>query len=452
MIGSFERGLPGQPRRRIFFGLAASIAFYGCASTAARTGADLARAAASHADSAAIIADIQYLASERLEGRGTGTPGNDSAAAYIARRFASLGLRRLDSSFEQHFVARPLAAHNESPRSLPTQNVVALLPGADPQLRGELVVVGAHFDHLGRSTEGALDPNRKDAVRRGADDNASGTAAVLELARLFAAAPPKRSLLFVTFSGEELGLLGSEYFVTHSPLPLDSAVAMVNFDMVGRLRDDKLIVYGVATAAELPALVDSANLAPNAHRPGSPWNTPLRVTALGDGFGPSDHSSFYARGIPVLHFFTDLHEDYHSAGDVPSKINAAGEAHVVDVAERVIRAIADRPSRLTFVRSAAPPPVAGSRQGSDVYLGSIPDMSNSAGQGLRLTGVRAGSPAEQAGLVAGDVIVEFDGRAVKDLYDFSDALYSHKPGDTVTLTVVRNGDRKQFTVRLGKRG
>lgn len=452
MIGSFERGLPGQPRRRIFFGLAASIAFYGCASTAARTGADLARAAASHADSAAIIADIQYLASERLEGRGTGTPGNDSAAAYIARRFASLGLRRLDSSFEQHFVARPLAAHNESPRSLPTQNVVALLPGTDPQLRGELVVVGAHFDHLGRSTEGALDPNRKDAVRRGADDNASGTAAVLELARLFAAAPPKRSLLFVTFSGEELGLLGSEYFVTHSPLPLDSAVAMVNFDMVGRLRDDKLIVYGVATAAELPALVDSANLAPNAHRPGSPWNTPLRVTALGDGFGPSDHSSFYARGIPVLHFFTDLHEDYHSAGDVPSKINAAGEAHVVDVAERVIRAIADRPSRLTFVRSAAPPPVAGSRQGSDVYLGSIPDMSNSAGQGLRLTGVRAGSPAEQAGLVAGDVIVEFDGRAVKDLYDFSDALYSHKPGDTVTLTVVRNGDRKQFTVRLGKRG
>ena len=453
MIGSFERGRHGQPQRRILVGLAAGIALSGCASTAARTGADRARAAAaSHADSGAIIADIAYLASDPLEGRGTGTPGNDSAAAYIARRFASLGLRRLDSSFEQHFVAHPLAAHNESPRSLPTQNVVALLPGSDPRLRGQLVIVGAHFDHLGRSTEGALDPDRKDVVRRGADDNASGTAAVLELARLFAAAPPKRSLLFVTFSGEELGLLGSEYFVTHSPVPLDSAVAMVNFDMVGRLRDDKLIVYGVATAAELPALVDSANLAANAPRPGSPWSAPLRVTALGDGFGPSDHSSFSARGLPVLHFFTDLHEDYHSAGDVPSKINAAGEAHVVDVAERVIRAIADRPSRLTFVRSAAPPPVAGSRQGSDVYLGSIPDMSNSAGQGLRLTGVRAGSPAEQAGLAAGDVIVEFAGRAVKDLYDFSEALYSHRPGDSVTLTVVRNGDRKQFTVRLGKRG
>jgi len=453
MIGSFERGWPQQPRRMVVVGVTACLALHGCASTAAQRGADPARAGTqSHADAAAIRADIDYLASDRLEGRGTGTAGNDSAAAYIARRFASLGLRRLESSYEQHFVAHPLAAHNESPRSLPTQNVVALLPGTDPILRGELVIVGAHFDHLGRSTEGALDPDRKNVIRRGADDNASGTAAVLELARLFAAAPSKRSLLFVTFSAEELGLLGSEYFVAHSPVPLDSAVAMVNFDMVGRLRDDKLIVYGVATASELPALLDSANVAASAPHAGSPWTAPLRLTALGDGFGPSDHSSFYARSIPVLHFFTDLHDDYHSAGDVPSKINASGEAHVVDVAERVIRAIADRPSRLTFIRSAAPPPVASSRQGSDVYLGSIPDMSNSAGQGLRLTGVRAGSPAEQAGLTAGDVIVEFAGRAVKDLYDFSDVLYSHKPGDSVSVTVLRNGDRKQFTVHLGKRG
>ena len=453
MIGSSERGWAQQPRRMVVAAVAACLALHGCASTAGQRAADPARAALkSHADAGAIRADIDYLASDRLEGRGTGTPGNDSAAAYIARRFASLGLQRLDNSYEQRFVARPLAAHNESPRALPTQNVVALLPGADPILRGELVVVGAHFDHLGRSTEGALDPDRKNVIRRGADDNASGTAAVLELARLFAATPPKRSLLFVAFSGEEMGLLGSEYFVTHSPLPLDSAVAMVNFDMVGRLRDDKLIVYGVATAEELPALLDSANLAASAPGSGSPWETPLRLTALGDGFGPSDHSSFYARSIPVLHFFTDLHEDYHSAGDVPSRINASGEAHVVDVAAGVIRAIADRPSRLTFIRSAAPAPVASSRQGSDVYLGSIPDMSNSAGQGLRLTGVRAGSPAEQAGLAAGDVIVEFSGRAVKDLYDFSDALYSHRPGDAVSVTVLRNGDRKQFTVHLGKRG
>lgn len=455
MIRSFARGCHRRQRQFGVFILLCLVT-QSCATTATGGARDVrvVGADADHADARALKSDISYLASDALEGRGTGTPGNDSAAAYIARRFASLGLRRLDTSFEQHFVAHPLTAHNESPRSLPTQNVVALLPGTDSRLRAQFVVVGAHFDHLGRSTEGALDPERKNVIRHGADDNASGTAAVLELARLFAATPAKRSLLFITFSGEELGLLGSEYFVANSPLALDSAVAMINFDMIGRLRDDKLIVYGVATATELSALLDSANVAATAAAPTShlPWSTPLRITALGDGFGPSDHSSFYARNVPVLHFFTDLHEDYHRAGDVAKKINAGGEAHVVDVAERVIRAIADRPSRLTFVRTASPVPVAGSRQASDVYLGSIPDMSNGAGSGLRLTGVRSGSPAEQAGLVAGDVIVEFGGRAVKDLYDFSDALYLHRPGDAVSVVVLRHGDRKQFTVHLGKRG
>jgi len=436
-----HRGSTRRPRYVVigasFFALSTVL---GCAS-AARSDTAGAGARANHADARAIRSDIAFLASDRLEGRGTGTPGNDSAAAFIARRFAALGLTPLAPDFEQRFVAHPLAGHNAEPRSRRTQNVASLLQARDPALRNEYVVIGAHFDHLGRSTEGALDPERKNAVRRGADDNASGTAAVLELARLFAAAPARRSLVFVTFSGEELGLLGSEYFVANSPIPLDSTMAMINFDMVGRLREDKLIVYGVATATELPTLLDSVN---------SVGNAPLRIAALGDGYGPSDHSSFYARNIPVLHFFTDLHDDYHRASDVVRKINAPGEAHVVDVAERLIRAIADRPSRLTFVRSASPP-VASSRQGSDVYLGSIPDMSG-AGEGLRLTGISAGSPAEQAGLVSGDVVVEFGGRPVKDLYDFSDALYSHKPGDSVSVVVLRNGDRKQFTVRLGKRG
>lgn len=454
-----QRGWRRRPRYSGAVGLSVLlliVALQACATAGAPPALEFnsAPASADRADARSIYDDIAYLASDRLEGRGTGTPGNDSAAAFIARRFESLGLRKLDASFEQHFVAHPLTAHNETPRALSTQNVVALLPGADSTLRGEFVVVGAHFDHLGRSTEGALDPERKNVIRRGADDNASGTAAVLELARLFATAPPKRSLVFVTFSGEEMGLLGSEYFVMHSPLPLDSAVAMINFDMVGRLRDDKLIVYGAATATELPSLLDSANAAATAGAVSShlPWRAPLRITALGDGYGPSDHSSFYARNVPVLHFFTDLHDDYHNAGDVVNKINAPGEAHVVDIAARVIRAIADRPSRLTFVRSAAPPSVAGSSRGSDVYLGSIPDMSNSGVKGLRLTGVRAGSPAEVAGLAAGDIIVEFGGRAVKDLYDFSDALYAHHPGDSVAVVVLRNGDRKQFTVRLGRRG
>ena len=390
-------------------------------------------------DSLAIRRDIFYLASDALAGRLTGTPGNDSAAAYIARRYAALGLRPISDGYLQRFVARPPSHAGPSP-SLPTQNVFAVLPGRDPALRGEYIVIGAHFDHLGTSTDGALDPDVKGAVRRGADDNASGTAAVLELARLLAAAPTRRSIIFANFSGEEEGLLGSAYFVEHSPVAIDSIAAMLNFDMVGRLKNDKLIVYGILTAKELPSLLDSATA-----------NAGLRITAQGDGFGASDQSSFYAKDIPVLHFFTDLHDDYHRATDVPEHINAAGEARVVAVAERVAREIGDRGPRLTFVRAVAAAPASSTREGSDVYFGSIPDMAGGDAPGLRLTGVRAGSPADIAGLKAGDVIVEFGGKPVKDLFEYSNALYSHKPGDDVSVVVLRGTQRLTLQVKLGKR-
>jgi aminopeptidase YwaD len=419
-------------RRGALLALGAAIS----ACQPARTGPQVAL----QPDSLAIRRDIFYLASDALAGRLTGTPGNDSAAAYFARRYAALGLRPMSDGYLQRFVARPPSHAGPSP-SLPTQNVFAVLPGRDPVLRGQYLVIGAHFDHLGTSTEGALDPDVKGAVRRGADDNASGTAAVLELARLLAAAPTRRSIIFANFSGEEEGLLGSAFFVEHSPVPIDSIDAMLNFDMVGRLRNNKLIVYGVATATELPSLVDSAN-APAG----------LRITAQGDGFGASDQSSFYAKNIPVLHFFTDLHDDYHRATDVPERINAAGEARVVAVAERVIRQIADRGPRLTFVRAVAAAPAGATREGSDVYLGSIPDMAGGDTPGLRLTGVRAGSPADVAGLKAGDVIVEFGGKPVKDLFEYSNALYAHRPGDAVTVVVVRSGQRLTLQVKLGKRG
>ena len=390
-------------------------------------------------DSLAIRRDVEYLASPALAGRLTGSAGNDSAAAYIARRYETLKLVAAAPGFEQHFVARP-PAHAGPGASLPTQNVFAILNGRDPALRGEYVVVGAHFDHLGPSKDGAMDPDSH-ALRLGADDNASGTAAVLELARIFAHSPARRSIIFANFSGEEQGLLGSSYFVEHSPVPIDSIDAMVNFDMVGRLKNDRLIVYGVATATELPALLDSANAL-----------TKLAITAQGDGFGPSDQSSFYAKNVPVLHFFTDLHDDYHRATDTPDKINAAGEARVVSVAERVVRAIADRPARLSFVRAAAAPTMSSSREGSDVYLGSIPDMASGDVPGLRLSGVSAGTPADVAGLKAGDIIVEFGGAPVKDLYEYSNALYSRKPGDEVDVVVLRGGSRLTLHVKLGKRG
>src|SRR5690349_14869025 len=246
-------------------------------------------------DTAALMRDVRYLASDALEGRATGSAGNDSAAAYIARRFASLGLSpafagdtsRLctpaggsrhaspcNSRFVQPFVARSVAAaHAGLPGELPTQNVAAVIRGSDPALRDEYVILGAHFDHLGRSTMGALDPNEANAIHNGADDNASGTAAVIELARLLQRNPAKRSVIFVAFSGEELGLLGSQYFVEHLPVPIEKVRAMLNFDMVGRLRDDRMIVYGVETASELKDIVNRANAV-----------APLQLTAVGDGF------------------------------------------------------------------------------------------------------------------------------------------------------------------------
>lgn len=393
-------------------------------------------------DSGRVRSDIQFLASDALEGRGTGTAGNDSAAAFAARRYATLGLRPMIPGYLQRFTARSaLLARSGGAAELPTQNIVAYLPGNDPALRGEVIVIGAHIDHLGRSTAGALDPEAKDAIRNGADDNASGTAAVLELARLISARPPRRSVLFVNFTGEELGLLGSQYFMEHAPVPVDSIVAMLNFDMVGRMRGDSLIMYGVATARELPAVLDSANA-----------RLGLSIRALGDGFGPSDHSSFFARNIPVLHFFTNLHEDYHRATDDVDKINAAGEARVIALAEGVVREIDRRDARLTFVRSAAPPAVAGARTGSNVYLGTIPDMAAPDAKGLKLTGVRAGSPADSAGLKAGDVVVELGGKPITDLESYSDALYSFKPGDVVDIVVMRGADRLKLRVKLGQRG
>jgi hypothetical protein len=428
-------------------------------------------------DTALLRRDIDYLSSDALEGRLTGTPGNDSAAAYIARRYELLGLgvvgdtsgrdcipvgslaRSLEretgsqvaleardgaacpAPYFQPFKARSVAAaHAGLDTALATQNVMALVPGTDPKLAGQYIVIGAHFDHLGRSTFGAMDPDAGNAIRHGADDNASGTAAVMELARLFAREPARRSVIFANFSGEELGLLGSQHFVEHSPVPIDSIDAMLNFDMVGRMRNDKLIVYGVASARELSAIVDSANVAPA-----------FAITAVGDGYGPSDHSSFYAEGIPVLHFFTDLHEDYHRATDVASKVDVADEARVVNYAERIARAIANRPARLTYVRSAPPPQIT-QGAGNGAYFGSVPDMAAGDVVGVRLMGVTPGSPADKAGVRKGDVVVEFGGMEVKDLYQYTDALRAHKPGDEVKVVVQRDGKRVTLAARLGARG
>ena len=434
-------------RYAIFAALLVSVA---CQSTAPRAASDI--ASATVPDSTAIRHDIETLASERFEGRRTGTPGNDSAAAYLAIRYAALKLRPAPdapgcgtgcpAAYIRRFTATE-PVRGGPPTQMPTQNVVGIIPGTDPALRNEYVVIGAHFDHLGRSTAGALDPDHGSEIRNGADDNASGSAAILALARRFMRAPAKRPILVTHFSGEEEGLLGSAYLVEHPPVPLTQMVAMLNFDMVGRLRDDRIIVYGLATAAEMKGVVDSANA-----------GLGLKLSLVGDGTGPSDHSSFYLKGVPVLHFFTDVHADYHRASDDADKINIAGVVRVVDLAERATRLIANRPKKLTFTKAPTSTVARSASAGNGAYFGSIPDMGAGDETGMRLSGVSPGGPAEKAGLKSGDLIVEFGGKPIKNIYDYTDAMGTFKPGDVIRVVLLRGSNRERITlsVPLVRRG
>lgn len=422
-----------------------SVAFLGALASASASAQQTAVAAR-------ILRDVTTLADDRWEGRGTCTPGNDSAAVFIARRFAELRLSPLNGTairpgsavlteqFLQRFTARPGSHTGQVVTACVTNNVAAMLRGTDPALANEYVVIGAHFDHLGRGTFGAVDRDAGNVIRNGADDNASGTAAVLELARLFAQQPARRTLVFVTFTAEEWGVLGSREFSANA-LPKERVQAMVNFDMVGRLRNDRLLVFGTGTAIELPRIVDSANAV-----------APLTLAKVPDGNGPSDHSEFYNDAIPVLHLFTDTHGDYHRATDDVERINAPGIARVVDYAARLIRIIADRRDSLTFTRTGATQQIIAPSSGARPYLGSVPDMAGGDVPGLRLSDVTTGSPGDKGGLKAGDIVVEFAGLPVTDLNTYSQALNSRKPGDTVTIVVVRGSIRVSLTVTLGTRG
>ena len=279
-----------------------------------------------------IATDVAYLSSPKLDGRATGTAGGDSAAVYIARQYEHL---RLPGIIRAECKAPPECAMTyfqffKIDGSV-GQNIVVLIPGVDSSLRNQYVVVGAHYDHLGHSPRGALDPEAGARLRPGADDNASGTAALLELARRFAAHPLRRSILIVHFDAEELGLVGSGVFVDHSPVPRESIILMVNFDMVGRMRDKQLIADVSSTGDATRALVDSAASATGVH-----------VRFSSETAGRTDDTRFKRVGIPTISLFTGFHGDYHRATDVASRINVAGIEWVVDVAEAVVRAAANK--------------------------------------------------------------------------------------------------------------
>ncbi|HET9948449.1 MAG TPA: M28 family peptidase, partial [Longimicrobiales bacterium] len=282
----------------------------------------------------------------------------------------------------------------------------------------------------------------------GADDNASGTAALVEIARILRDGPPlERSVIFAAFTGEERGLWGSAHFVQEPPVELDRIVAMLNLDMVGRVVDDAVTVFGVGTAEEWEPILEEANAA---------LADPLALSMAPDGYGPSDHSSFYGEGIPVLHFFSNTHEDYHRPTDDWQKINVPGLERVAELTAGVAARLAGQGEgqvvALTPLEQEPPPPSTGSSSSSGYgpYLGTIPDMTP-RDFGLRLTGVREGSPAARAGIRPGDVVVEFDGQPVADIYAYTYALQAHQPGDVVRIVVERDGERVEVEATLEER-
>jgi hypothetical protein len=398
------------------------------------------------AASGRIAEDVRYLSSDRLAGRRIGSPGADSAAAWIALRMEQAGLTPAPGSegwFQAFVIAHDSpAGHGTGLGGARGRNVIGLLKGRDPALADEYVVVGAHYDHLGTGGQGSLSPDSAGVPHNGADDNASGVAAMLEIARRLKAAPPARSVIFVAFSGEEQGLLGSAHFVKYPPVPNDKVAAMLNFDMVGRLREDKLVVYGVETAKEWRTLIDSLNR-----------SAKFALTLQGDGYGPSDHTSFTLARMPVLHFFTGTHADYHRTTDDFDAINVDGIARIASLASEIARQVAGKATVLTFVESARPVATAGGSRtsGYGAFLGSIPDMSTNPG-GVALSGVRSGSPAETGGLKAGDVITRIGTHLVPDLQAMTDALRAYAPGDTVEIVYRREGTERRTQVVLGRRG
>jgi len=327
------------------------------------------------------------------------------------------------------------------------RNVVGFLPGSDPALRDQFLVIGAHYDHLGLGEQDSLAPDKAGQIHHGADDNASGTAGVMELARAFIAerARLRHSVLFMAFSGEEKGLLGSAHYAEEPLLPLDRTLAMLNLDMIGRVNRNRLFIGGVGTSPQFRQWLQEENK-----------DIGFQLDFSDSGYDASDHTSFTRRDIPVLFFFSGLHADYHKPSDTWEKQLPAETAKVLDLVSRValrIDAVQEKPQ---FVRIERRDRRGRGGAGEDsgagygAYFGSIPDFAQTE-RGVKFSDVRPGSPAAQAGLRAGDTLIKFDGKDVASLYDFTDYLREKNVGDEVPVVVLRDGQEVQATVKLGRR-
>lgn len=319
-------------------------------------------------------------------------------------------------------------------------NVLGYLPGQTD----EYVIVGAHYDHLGRGNFDSLAPSQIGQIHPGADDNASGTAGVLELAHRLVTMKGKlrRGILFMTFAGEELGLLGSAEWVKEPTRPLDKAVAMINMDMIGRIKDDKVYIGGVGTGSTFQGALDKAQ---------TETKSGFKIEYSQGGYSSSDHTSFVTKRVPALFFFSGLHSDYHKPSDTWDKINSEAAVRLLDVVESVTKQLASAPERPDFITVVENKPSGtGGGGGYGPYFGSIPDFGQ-VENGVRFSDVKPGSPAAKAGLQAGDVLIQFGDKPIKNLYDFTDALRRSKVGDVVEVKVLRGKDTITAKVKLEQR-
>lgn len=373
--------------------------------------------------------DLNYLASDKLEGRGTGLKGCELAADYIAQQFKSIGLlpKGVENGYLKSYTvkvpANPHASVDSAAHEVKSANVIGYI---DNQAENT-IVIGAHYDHLGMGKDGnSLDANPLGKIHNGADDNASGVAGVLALANLFQHNKIKEhnNFLFICFSGEELGLYGSKKFCEDPTIDLAKVNFMINMDMIGRLDSlNRLLVYGVGTAAPFVKLVEEKN-------------SGFKLKLDSSGIGPSDHTSFYLKDIPVLHFFTGQHADYHKPSDDIDKINFKGIQKVLEFISVLIEEL-DKGPKLTFLKT---------RNADNentpkfkVTLGIMPDYVYE-GVGVRADGITNGKPASKAGMQKGDIVIKLGDILVKDMQTYMEALSKFKKGDTTKVEVQRGNE------------
>ncbi|WP_299332981.1 M28 family peptidase [uncultured Psychroserpens sp.] len=379
--------------------------------------------------SVSIKDDVTFLADDKLEGRQTGSDGEKEAAKYIAQRFENLGLsaKGTDGYFQTFSFKPKTDPHQEvnytvkdGDSTITGTNVVAFLDNN----ASSTIIIGAHYDHLGYGAEGSLYRGEAKEIHNGADDNASGVAVLLNLAEKLKTENKGNNYLFMAFSGEEMGLLGSNYWTKNATIDISKANYMLNMDMVGRLKQDStLAVYGVGTSPILKQVV-KAN------------NSKFKIIENESGVGPSDHTSFYNSEIPVLHFFTGQHEDYHKPGDDPEKLNYEGMEAISEYIFDIISDLDDNgklPFRATKNESEETPRF-------KVGLGVIPDYLYD-GKGMRIDGVSEDKPAKKAGLLKGDIVVKLGDSLVTDMMSYMRALSTFDTGDK-TKVVVKRGEQE----------